>query len=112
MGENCNCWHNYHFPLQFLDGVSPRVAESLYPNDKINEYLDSNEYKNIKGHFERAMRKHAVIWEKYGQRFLELFDLRLPDIWESYTHFTSEYCNQNPDRRSIGPDNPPRDKIC
>jgi hypothetical protein len=112
MSKDCNCWHDYHFPLQFLDGVSPHLADSLYLNNKINEYLVSDEYRNITGHFERVMKKHALIWEEYGQRFFELFDVRSPHIWDDYTHFMSEYCNQNLDSRSISPDNPLRDKIC
>jgi hypothetical protein len=27
---------------------------------------------------------HAAIWEQYGMRLFELFDLRRPDLWEQY----------------------------
>jgi hypothetical protein len=30
---------------------------------------------------------HAMIWEHYGQRLFELFDLRRPDLWEKYSSF-------------------------
>ncbi len=33
---------------------------------------------------------HAIIWEKYGYRLFELFDLRRPDLWEKYSVFIKQ----------------------
>jgi hypothetical protein len=44
-----------------------------------------------RGQPEWLARMHAMMWERYGKKFFELFDLRHPDLWERYRQFLKEY---------------------
>ena len=112
-GQLCHCWHREYEPLQFLDGLSPQEAVLSYGHIRVRDaYLESELGQRLSGSGQQPewlVRMQAMIWEEYGQRFFELFDLRRPDLWESYVHFIKEFyaikgLNQDID--------PPQDQIC
>lgn len=116
--ERCYCWHNLGKPLMyFLDGQSPAEANSLefiIPRTS-REFLELSKDKGWAVP-EHSAREHAFIWERYGQRFFDLFDLHYPDLWEEYANFFREYeriRNEKSQMRVMGIDTkPPRYKIC
>lgn len=97
-GEECYCWHQVYEVLNFLDGLSPQEAvdqlqlRSEWP--RVAEHFKQSELgKKLsrENHPEWVTRMHAAIWEHYGQRLFELFDLNHPDLWEQYKLFIREY---------------------
>jgi hypothetical protein len=51
----------------------------------------------------------SKIWEYYGQRLFELFDVRRPELWEQFAHFIKEF---HKIKRSNSYDYVAPDKIC
>jgi hypothetical protein len=94
--DNCSCWRHHadlQLILEFLDGTSPQEAyqRHLKPVPFIQDYYDSEFYKSMTSSEERTLKLHAAIWEHYGLPFFELFDLRRPELWESYIGFLKAY---------------------
>ncbi len=96
-GEECYCWHDIKMVINVLDGLSPKEAfEQLYVHGQwprvMEEFKESEVGKSlVDKQPEWLIRMHAVAWEHYGQRFLEMFDLRRPDLWEKYVDFLKKY---------------------
>jgi len=94
-GEQCHCWHNSHYLLLFfLEGYAPSdaVGKSWDSAPVIGTYWRSEEGSQLRRD-ERAefvFKLEALIWERYGQRLFELFDLRRPELWEQYRQFLKE----------------------
>jgi hypothetical protein len=86
--EICWCWHSIHeYALNFLDGFSPEEAvEKKYQPQVMDEFRNSDIGKVVHGP-EWVARMHLTVWEHYGHRLFELFDLRRPDTWEHYRSF-------------------------
>ena len=58
---------------------------------------------------EWLIRMHAAVWEYYGNRLFELFDLRHPELWDEYTQFTKEFYVI----KGLSPNiSPPQNQIC
>jgi hypothetical protein len=106
-GEDCYCWHGYkdlHVVLKFLDGLSPQeayktfsVRHHLFSNYfNSNLAIDANEETG-----ERSIMWHSVIWENYGLKFFQLFDLRRPDLWKQYLAYLKEYYELHDKEREI-----------
>jgi hypothetical protein len=75
-------WHDiYHYIIKFLDGMPP--GNAMYPIEYYSPMLQ--ELKNLS-----AIEQHNKIWEYYGKRFFDLFDVRNPELWEKYVI----YCNE------------------
>jgi len=55
-------------------------------------------------------RIHSSIWEHYGERLFELFDIRHPELWEKYIDFLKEYDRLN--NFPPVPIYPPEYKVC
>ena len=110
-GEECHAWHDFKLALHFLDGRSPnetsKVGSSHWLTDKY--YEDEYRKKFHRRQPEWLMQMHMDVWDHYGERFFELFDIRRPDTWEQYRVFLKEYYDIKGRRRSIAP---PRDKVC
>lgn len=92
-GEECRCWHSIGFThLFFLEGLSP--SETLnHPSLAVFEKARSSEYDKIRselGEFS-PIHRESLIWEQYGLRLFELFDLRHTDLWDKYKIFLKEY---------------------
>jgi hypothetical protein len=89
-GEKRRCWHQVEMAISFLDGFSPAYAnESNFPTPPIVRDF-SQSHKGL-GQKEYIVRKHAYIWEHYGQRLFDVFDLRRPELWSEYEKFLKEY---------------------
>jgi len=115
-GEKCHCWHTIFAPLRFLDGLSPyeavqqakvekripRIVEG-FRKSQLGEKL-FNEYPP-----KAAIALHSVVWNHYGQRLFDLFDLRKPKLWEQYRVFLKEYYRLLGTKTSFGP---PYENVC
>jgi len=123
-GEECYCWHSNTFDyLYFLDRLSPREAfeqrkSSKYPVPIEKFFKPERRKQKLQesGHL-TPIRVQGIIWEHYGVKLLELFDLRHPDIWEKYSIFLKEFKElENEDIKSKGGGalirNPPQYKVC
>ncbi len=115
-GEECHCWHPVSYALDYLDGSPPCEAiERLRLKDTWSqiqeEFRQSELGRSLKNnHPEFTTRMHASIWEHYGQRLFELFDLRRPELWDEYTRFVVEYRRLQGHKPLSG--YPSFDKIC
>ena len=91
-GKKCHCWHGFTSKtlLPFLDGLSPAEALEIRRSRIEEEFLKVWEGKDWDS-TEIFARKHAMIWEHYGERFFNLFDLNRADLWEEYATFLKEY---------------------
>jgi hypothetical protein len=83
-GEPHHCWHDVSLALCFLDNMSPEEAAKVLWNHPIME-----EYKRSKPGSQPAIEAgmHSAIWEQYGRRLFQLFDLRSSDLWDEYSRF-------------------------
>jgi hypothetical protein len=92
-GEEYYCWYinpQIKAAIKFFDGYSPQEALAK-PFPQISEdYVASMEGKNLPW-LEKDIGLEALIWETYGERLFELFDLRRPSLWERYMVFLKEY---------------------
>jgi hypothetical protein len=84
-------WHSVYLPLYFLDGLSPQEAKNAKHPLFIDEFEQSDMAKSIKHYLDRDLALDASIWETYGQRLFDIFDIRNKDLWEQYSAFVSEY---------------------
>lgn len=110
-GEECYCWHRFEHALHFLDGRTPVDAVKLNFSHPIADpfYEDGFRQKFHRRQPEWLVQMHAVVWEHYGKRFFELFDLRRPDLWERYRQFLKEYYDVEGRIPEIKPS---LDKVC
>jgi hypothetical protein len=113
--EDCYCWHGLtgREVLNFLDGLSPQEAvfQKGFPQI-IMQFRKSELWKNLAGKRcqpELTVKMNAVVWEYYGTRLFELFDLRRSDLWEQYRKFLKEYYDIKGRNPNI---NPSLDKAC
>ena len=113
-GEKCHCWHSVAYVLHFLDGLSPdEIAGKNYRRPKIMEqFRQSQVGQSLRGRThqpEWLTRMHAAIWNHYGLRLFEVFDLRRPELWEQYRQFMKSLYDIEGRSPNI---NPPLDSIC
>jgi len=110
-GEECHCWHRFEQALHFLDGHTPADAVKLNFSHSITApYYEAEFRQNFhRRQPEWLTRMHAAVWEHYGKRFFELFDLRRPDLWQQYRQFLKEYYDIEGRIPAI---KPPLDKVC
>ena len=112
-GEECHCWHRIELVLHFLGGHSAEdAAKNIYTHPLIEQYKHSELGQSLKGKRrqpEWLAQKHVVLWQHYGKRIFELFDLRRPDLWEQYQQFLKEVYDIKGRSLRI---KPPLDKVC
>jgi len=110
-GQQCYAWHSINEALYFLDGYSPEEAvQKAGSHHLTDKYFE----KKINDKFYRRQPKwlmtmHMEIWDHYGRRFFELFDLRRPDLWEQYRKFLKGFYDIEGRIPFI---KPPLDKVC
>jgi hypothetical protein len=110
-GQKFHCWHYVDLALSFLDDLSPHEAvekQSKWPN-VMQQFIELNKKQNF-SQVEWKARMHAFVWEHYGNRLFDLFDLRRPDLWEQYKLFVREYYRLDPG--VFNPNSPPPENIC
>jgi hypothetical protein len=109
-GEECYCWnHPYKF-LDFLDGLTPlEASKNTFPRfvDELSKSGTSNKYST---QCEGQLSMNAAVWQQYGQRLFDLFDLLQPDLWNQYSDFLVKYYSLK--GSGIIPINPPLYKVC
>ena len=110
-GEDCYCWHNFDLGLHFLDGRQPAEIVKKYYSHSITDpfYLKDIRQKYSRRQPEWIAQMQLSIWEHYGNRFFELFDLRQPGLWDQYRQFLKEFYDIKGRRAGT---NPPLDKVC
>ena len=110
-GEECYAWHEIELPMHFLDGELPAKAiEIEYSHRLLNKYYEESYRKKFyRRQPEWLMNMHMEVWDHYGERFFELFDLRRPDLWEQYRKFLKEFYDI---KGRIPFIKPPMDKVC
>jgi hypothetical protein len=110
-GEECYCWHELDYVLHFLDGRSPAEAAKLDISHSITDFYYKTEItqKFHRRQPEWMAEMHVTIWEQYGQRLFDLFDLRRPEIWQRYRRFLEEVYDIQGRDSDI---EPPMDKVC
>ena len=92
--EDCYCWNSIEdATLPFLDEVSPSAAV-----DKGRKHLwglpDPSEFaQSSTEHIQYPLKLHAAIWNDYGNRLFDLFDLSNADLWSRYRQYLKEYYN-------------------
>lgn len=91
-GERCYCWHHrLDILLPYLDGMSPQQAAAHDREPQgIQEFLSLGLPLATTPQPEWFVRMHAFVWEYYGSRFFQLFDLQHPEIWEQFARFVSD----------------------
>jgi hypothetical protein len=111
-GEDCRCWHGLWGTgeiINFLEGLSPQQTATQKGWPPILEHLSVKELGDQSDQPSRVIQIHAAIWQHYGQRLFELFDLRRPNLWEEYRHFIKEVYKI----KGLIPEiKPPLDKVC
>jgi hypothetical protein len=110
-GEECRCWHDFSHALHFLDGRSPFEATKLNYSHSITDPFYKEEFRQQfpSSQPEWLAQMQATIWQHYGTRLFELFDLRRPDLWEQYRQFLKEFYDIKGRNPAI---EPPLDKVC
>ena len=109
--EECHTWHESNLALLFLDGYSPRKAAKIKYSPSWTKKYYKKKYleKFHRRQPEWLMTMHMEVWERYGKKFFELFDLRRPDLWERYRQFLKELYDIKGRLSFI---KPPMDKVC
>jgi hypothetical protein len=111
--------------LPFLEGCSVqevfrhklKEGNSSWPAF-LAAYKQSEESRRLRMMYPPAavIREESLIWEHYGDRLFDVFDLRRPDLWEEYQRFVQEYWAEHervfPLRPILGHRPIPRDNIC
>jgi hypothetical protein len=115
-GSLCYCWHNVFEPLRFLDGLSPSEVVQQGKIKKETPLIVDNFRKSELGMKlldeyppKAALVMHSLIWNHYGQRLFDLFDLRKPNLWDEYRVFIREYYKLLDMKVIYGP---PYENIC
>ena len=110
-GEVARCWHRVEYPLHFLDRCAPAEAAKLDYSHPIKTSFREEEIlkKFIRRQPEWLAHMHIAIWQDYGNRLFELFDLRKPDQWRQYQQFLKEVYDIKGRRPGT---QPPLDKVC
>jgi hypothetical protein len=94
-GKECHCWHNHLFlyvVLGFLDGLSPKeltTKEFAYQPDVMTNF-ERDASADWSKH-EYFAREHNTIWNHYGQRLFDVFDVRKPALWNQFTDYYQSF---------------------
>lgn len=95
--QRCRCWHNVVDTLYFVDGLSPIEAVEQQKRGKLPSVLEEFRYSEKAqrlreaGTFQYSLERQSVIWNHYGTKLFNVFDLRQSDLWEKYTRFISNF---------------------
>jgi len=114
--QECHCWHANLNYLMFLDGLSSYDAaeqekNQIYLPPVVLEFRNSTIGKQLREEYppKYAVIRESFIWQHYGQRLFDLFDLRQTDLWEEYRKFLKEYYELLGMKASYGP---PYENVC
>lgn len=82
-------WGEWYTTLSFLEGIPPQKAVEYPKPDFIQPYWEKV-LQAEDGNAEAVLRMERAIWEHYGVRLFEVFDLRRPDLWELFEKYVEE----------------------
>lgn len=109
-GEECYCWHELDNVLHFLDGRTPAETVQLrYAHPITDLFYEEELSQKYKTQPEWLAQMHVAIWQHYGQRLFDLFDLRQSDLWKQYQQFLKEVYDIAGRKPRFGPS---KDKVC
>ncbi|NTW99282.1 MAG: hypothetical protein HGB35_05010 [Geobacteraceae bacterium] len=110
-GEECRCWHRIEHALHFLDGHAPAdVARLRYSHPTLDPFYEEDIRKRFpRRQLEWLAQMQVTVWQQYGQRLFDLFDLRQPELWQQYRQFLKEVYDIHGRDSDI---KPPMDKVC
>ena len=115
-GQKCHSWHRLITPLRFLDGLSPQEASKqakIYNQPPVGIKNFSTSKLGIKlkteYHPKYVVVLQSAIWNHYGQKLFNLFDLQHPELWEKYRKYLKEYYELLGMESSYGP---PYENVC
>jgi len=99
-GKKAKSWHGIWNALDFLDSLSPqdvvdRLDKGIVGPRLIREFQKTYPSWELWGdprtvYAIKDLRMHNEIWEHYGQKLFDIFDLRNPELWEKYVQFHNE----------------------
>jgi len=123
--EKCECWHSvYYFVIDFLDGLPPQETVRQFNEGQnariMQQFKESELGKNLRGinPAEYTVGLHNWLWESFGQRMFEVFDLRRPDLWDAYKLFLKEIQmiqdedSRKQEKKPLSAITGPLDRIC
>jgi hypothetical protein len=100
-GEDYYFWNNDTGDLElvflFLDGISYEDAFNIKRIKQESHWLferfDGSELAQqlFRKPEEKTIQWNALVWQQYGTRLFEVFDLRRPSIWQKYIDFITNY---------------------
>lgn len=110
-GERCHCWHRVEHALHFLDGrTATDVVKLGFSHTVISPFYKQEVLEKFnRQQPEWLAQMHVTIWQQYGKRLFDLFDLRQPDLWRAYRQFLKEVYDI---AGRIPEINPPMDNVC
>lgn len=109
-GEDCRCWHRVEYGLHFLDKRTPaETAKINYSHPITLPFYEEDARLKFSSQPEWLAKMHTTIWQQYGTRLFELFDLRRTNLWQEYRHFLKEVYDVAGRIPAI---KPPLDKVC
>jgi hypothetical protein len=115
-GKKCRCWHELWEPLRYLDGLSPSDAVQQSELLKqlptvVENFWNSDQAKILREVYppKHGIVLHSKLWQHYGQRLFDLFDLQRPDLWDEYQKFLAEYYRLLGKKVIYGP---PYENVC
>ena len=95
-GQRCIAWHNIrtlHVP-EFFDGLTARqvVGQELAQIEipAMVEFTHSQLGKELRAPAS-GVAYHQFLWERYGAKLFNLFDIRHADVWEKFRQFVRDY---------------------
>lgn len=92
-GRDCYCWHTVEgLTLAFLDDLPPSAANNR--STIWRELANDHEYLNSgTAYIQYPLKLHRTIWNQYGDKLFDLFDVSNPELWSRYTEYVKEYYN-------------------
>jgi hypothetical protein len=103
-GQLSHCWHRIDHALIFLDGIpSQETVGKRFMIPYIKEKFQQLNKGQTWSMIEWLARQEAFIWDHYGSRLFNLFDLRHLEIWEQFVSFIDEFYKLNPGTYSSTP---------
>lgn len=69
-----------------------RVKMTQHHPTVIDEFKESAIGKTLHEEYYPSylLAQHSLIWQQYGQRLFNLFDLCQPELWQQYRQFLKE----------------------
>lgn len=85
-GKRCLCWHkNLIRTIPFIEGIPPKIGDHVKFWENLNKKLNLD--FPTWDYIEHPLRFNSELWERYGNKIFNIFDLRNSELWEKYSKF-------------------------